>query len=442
MKNKKIKAIVAGVALTVCVVLSSVFCGCIAGKGRDGINGKDLNIFDIYEAAKAQTGNPDLTFEEFLREYLSYNSSELEEATSLRASVNKSLMSAVSIRADFSYPDSMSIYSNTGSGVIVDIDVAKGDMTVVTNCHVVYNAHAVGDKYSDTIRLWLYGSESYYTKVNADNAIEAKIIGASKNYDLAVLQVKGNDLVKRSKAKSANWSKSEENYLGETVYAIGNPTIGNGEFGMMSANVGYISKDLESVSVDLGDPTFYTYNVLRTSTPINSGNSGGGLYNYAGELVGIVNAKGRDDAIGVGYALPASTVKRVVKRMISDSDGTEKHDVRLVKSGIEITVTDSYSTGLNDKGLAEIYEQVTVWGVDPGAALGVIKTGDIIKHVKIMREQGIIEDLDIMREHNFTDVMLSVEAGDLILITVLRGGVELSSPLQITYSASDFEKLV
>ena len=428
----------AGIAISACVALSSLMGGCITSKGRDGINGKDLNIFDIFQAAKEQTGNPDLTFEEFLREYLSYNAGELEEATSLRASINRSLLSAVSVRADFSLRGSGES-TGSGSGVIVDVDVAKGDMTVVTNCHVIYNSGAEGDGYSDNIRLWLYGSESYYPKVNTDNAVTAKIAAASKTYDLAVLTVTGSELVKKSKAQAARWSKSEEIYLGETVYAIGNPTVGSGEAGMISANVGYVSKDLETVSIDIGDPEKYNYNVMRVSAAINSGNSGGGLFNYAGELVGIANAKGAADTVGIGYALPASTVRRVVSRMIADNDGTEKHDVHLLKSGIRLTVTDSYSTGLNEKGFAEIYEQVTVAGIDPGPALEKVKTGDVITHVKVLRGETVIEDLDIKREHNFTDAMLSVEAGDSVLITASRGGAGVGSLIEITYSYTDFD---
>ena len=436
MKNR-LKTIIVGIVLTACVAVSAIFGGCKGESGRDGLNGKDLNIFDIYETTKEQTGNPDLTFEEFLKEYLSYSNDELDKATSLRASVNKSLLSAVTVRADFSYRNTEVKYTNNGSGVIIDINRDNGDLTIVTNCHVVYNSEAVGDRYSQSVHVWLYGNESQYTQVNSANAIEAQIIGASKSYDLAVLKVTGSELVKRSKAEKAKWVKGEEHYLGETVYAVGNANDD-----MISANVGYISKDLEVVSVNLGDAT-YNYSVVRTSALINSGSSGGGLYNYAGELTAIVNAKGSSDAIGVGYALPASTVKRVVNRMISDyySDGKERRDVRLVKSGIQVTVKDSYSTGLNEQGLAEIYEQVTVTGVSFGPAFNVLRTGDIIKHIKITRQDGIIEDLDVNREHNFKDAMLSVEAGDVVSITVVRDGEERSKPLKITYSASDFERL-
>ncbi len=117
--------------------------GC--ANGKDGANGKDLNIFDIYEAAKTVPGNENLTLDEFLKEYLSYNSEELAQAVSLQAAVNRSLMSSVCVRAIFRENDGgqFSYVSGLGSGVILDVDRQTGDMVVATNCHIVYSAKSV-----------------------------------------------------------------------------------------------------------------------------------------------------------------------------------------------------------------------------------------------------------------------------------------------------------
>ncbi|MDE6373898.1 MAG: S1C family serine protease, partial [Clostridia bacterium] len=405
----------------VCVAVTAVFGGCMQSAPRDGLNGKDLNIYDLYEAAKLASGNPDMTMSEFLKEYLSYTSSELEQAVSLQAAINRSLTSSVSITSEWNMTLTTE-YSN-GSGVIIDVDLEKGDMTVVTNCHVVYSAKATGDGYSDNIKLWLYGSESAYPVTNEKNAIEAEIVATSKSYDIAVLKVENSPKVRQSKATKALWSSGEERYQGETVYAIGNA---NGD--KISSSVGYISRDREDIKVNLGTESnqqVYDYSVLRTSATINSGNSGGGLYNLDCELAGIVNAKHKDHDT-VGYALPASTVKRVVNSMLSNYGGVETHGVKVVNHGISVMVTDSYSTGLNDKGFAEIYEEVSINSVGFAKPLGRLNRGDIIKHVKIVRpseNDRVVEDLDIMREHNFYDVMLSVAQGDTVEFTVMRGGV-------------------
>ena len=394
MKNKRLKTILAtaGVALT--LGLSAAFGGCNMIAARDGVDGKDLNIYDIYEAAKVESGNPNLTFTEFLREYLSYNPDEIENAVTLQTAINRSLLSSVSIQTQFreyvNYTWKDAAYS--GSGVIIDIDRTSGDMTVVTNCHVVYSSKAKtrNEGFSSEIYLWLYGSESEYEDTYRKTAIPATLIAASKTYDVAVLKVKGSDVVKKSQAVAASWSTAEEVYLGETVYAIGNANSQK-----MSANVGYISKDLERIEVDLGDSKAYDYNVLRTSAAINSGNSGGGLYNLGSEIVGLVNAKSKSDVSGMGYALTAASTRRVVKCMLDEyaATGEEAHYVWTPRHGINVAVVDMYSTGLNASGYAEIYEQVQVTGVDYGTvASGKISKDDVLKHIKITRGEDVIED--------------------------------------------------
>ncbi len=428
--RKRIKGIIIAVSVALTLGVTALFGGCNSFTQGDVISGKDLNIYDIYEAAKVESGNPDMTFTEFLKEYLSYTPSQLEQA-----SINRSLLSSVSVQTYFMESNKTATYN--GSGVIIDIDTQKGDMTVVTNCHVVYSAKAknnYGDGYADNINLWLYGSESDYKEVYSKNAISAQLIAASKTYDVAVLKVTNSAVVKKSKARAAEWSESEEVYLGEKVIAVGNANSQG-----MSANVGYISKDLENIEVDLGDPSNYKYKVMRTSAAINSGNSGGGLYGLDGEIVGLVNAKGKNDEVGFGYALTAASTKRVVKSMRDnyEATGEEAHYVNRVKHGINVEVSDMFSTGLN--GIyAEIYEQVKVSSVSLSAASGKLQSGDILKHIKIMRGTEVIEDLDITREHNFHDAMLSVRSGDEVIFTVNRGGSEVVQ----TVKFDNFEKVV
>lgn len=128
-KSKAFKRLFALVALSCAACLSAVFGGC-AASGKDGVNGKDLNIYDIYEAAKAEPGNPDLTMDEFLKQYLSYSPSELEQITSLRAAVNKTLLASVSVVSahKIGTTNGYRVERHAGSGVIIDIDRENGDM--------------------------------------------------------------------------------------------------------------------------------------------------------------------------------------------------------------------------------------------------------------------------------------------------------------------------
>lgn len=427
----------AAVAVAFCVGLAALFGGCAGRDGRDGASAADINIYDIYEAVKAESGNDQLTFLEFLKEYLTYTPSEIEEAVSLQAAINRSLLSGVSVRASF-VENSGGLYNAVynGSGVIIDVDRELGNMLIVTNCHVVYSAKAVfmaQDGFCDDIGVWLYGSE-YSEK----GEIKAEIMGASRQYDLALLKVENSDIVKNSKAQAAVWAGGEEVYMGERVYAVGNA---GGD--KMSATDGIISKDNETVTVDLGGGQPYNYHVLRTTAFINAGNSGGGLFNMSGSLSGIVNAKGRDDAVGIGYALPAANAKRVVKNLTAayNRNGGEVHGAYLARHGLTLGVEDSYSTGLNKDGFVEIREIVKISLISPVSVyLGSLEAGDRLKHVKVIRPLDggpyVVEDMDILREHNFYDAMLSVEEGDIAEITVWRGGEEKT--FSHTFGNGDF----
>lgn len=439
----------AAVAVTVATLaIVPAVSGCVGANGRDGVNGKDLTIYDIWQETKTQTGNSELTYDEFLREYLSFTSPDLQEATSLQASINRSLLSGVSIISTFDeykrvygYIGSQVIAEETqyyGSGVILDVDRQSGDMTVVTNCHVVYSLNArtsnnstALDKtsgFAKRVDLWLYGSE-----FEEESAIKAEIIGASKSYDIAVLKVSGSDLVKRSQAVAAQWSGGEERFIGETVYAVG-----NADGKKLSASVGYVSKDSEEITVNLGTDSVsenYEYRVLRTDTAINGGNSGGGLFNKYGELVGIVNAKTVSESIdNMGYALPASTTKRVVRKLIAQAGGN--FGLESVPQGITYEVTDSYTTGMNTDGNVEIKEVVTVKNVNSGTVWGRLKANDVVKRVTVNRNNTVIEDVTVNRLHNITDALISVQANDEVTFTVERDGAE--AEIKMTFTSSDF----
>ena len=446
MKDRVLKRIFAALALSVAAIFTATFSGCARTpeNGRDGADGKDFNIYEIYEAVKRESGDDGLTFSDFLKEYLNFTPSDIEKETSFQAAVNRALLSTVAVRAYVLENDSGGLSSRlyNGSGVIVRVDREKGDMYVVTNCHVVYSGKGVfgeNDGYSDEISLWLYGSEFL------DGCkIKAEIVAASKTYDVALLKVEDSAAVKRSHAVAAEWAAGEESFIGEKVFAAGNA---NGN--KISANAGYITKDLEEVLVDLGDTDFnglpapYEYNVIRTSAEINGGNSGGGLFDKDGRLVGLVNAKGREDALGEGYALTAATVRRVVARMIDDAADGEKHGVNVVKHGVTTAVKDSYNTGADADGLVSIREEVAIEGAYGSKLFGYVNRGDVLRHVKIMRGESAVEDLDILREHNFYDALISVRAGDTLTLTVSRfngtDGRWEDKQLDFTFDDNDFE---
>ncbi|MDE7300885.1 MAG: S1C family serine protease [Clostridia bacterium] len=439
MKRKTLKGLIATVAAGAVFTASALFGGCFAGK--DGKDGKDLTIYDILEAAREIPGNEDLTLDELLQKYLSYTPQEIEEQISFQKTINQSLLSAVYVYMDVNEMKDghMVTQAYSGSGVIIDMDKTAGDMTVLTNCHVIYSAKAKthgADGYSDNILLWTYGTELY-----RDSAMKAEIMCASITYDLALLKVTASNVVKNSNAKPVSWTKAEENFLGETVYTIGNPKSMK-----LSVSTGYISRDLQTYPVDMNnDPSVieeYNYDVMRLAMGVNSGNSGGGLFNHSGQLIGVMNARGAstdptNPTLDVAYALPAARVRRVVSRMLDDYTGVETHSFSRVKwedmLGLELY---NASTSINDDGLVEIEEIVKVTSADMGTPFSKFIVGDVLNHITVTRGGEVIEDLDITRKHNFTDAMISVKAGDLVTVTVLRGGNPRE--LTMTFAQSHF----
>lgn len=216
MKAKKLFAAAAAVLIAGTVL---TFAGCVS-RGADGLDGQDVSIYEIYEAtnaARAEEGLDELTFLEFVSEYLSYDGSEAEQLISLQTSINRSLLSAVSVTANFrvsaSFPSLGSeVVQSAGSGVIVEVDREEGDMYVITNCHVVYDDAALDGEISNDVHVYLYGQE------DERYAITAEVIGASLTYDIAVLRVDDSDTVRRSDAMAAGWTDAENISIGQTVY--------------------------------------------------------------------------------------------------------------------------------------------------------------------------------------------------------------------------------
>ena len=435
-----------------------LFCGCglVAGTdgldGRDGKDGTDVSVYDAYEALKRETGNNNLTFEDFLKEYLNFSGGEINSAASLQASINRSLMSAVTIMTRFKYKttsllgNGYSYKAFTGSGVILDVDREAGDAYVVTNCHVVYDDTSADANYiSEYVRLYLFGQDvegvNYsfahdYSVIYDDGyGIEAQVIGASVTYDIALLKVTGSEVIKRSDAVAASFSDAEDVYIGETVYAIGNAAAEG-----MSAADGIVSKDSEYIELNLSDKgaANIEYRVLRTTAPINHGNSGGGLFNTNGKIVGIVNSKDdSEDVDNLGYVLPANYVKRLLKLMYDSYNGSLVMGVNKAYLGVVTEVSDSYSRYDSENNRAVISEVVRVKSAQDAPSSSALQAGDIFKSVRIVGADGAEkENLKITREYHLRDVMFSVRQGDTVYLTVERGGSE--TEVAISFNSNSY----
>jgi serine protease DegQ len=171
--------------------------------------------------------------------------------------------------------------SNLGSGVIV-----SEDGFILTNHHVVEAADEIQVALSDGLTL------------------EAKLVGTDPETDLAVLKVK------RDKMPAITFAKSDMQRVGDVVLAIGNP-FGVGQ----TVTMGIISALGRS---HLGINTFENY--IQTDAAINPGNSGGALVDVAGNLVGVNTAifSRSGGNLGIGFAIPISIVRQVMREIIAN----------------------------------------------------------------------------------------------------------------------------
>ncbi|MGY0193542.1 S1C family serine protease [Leptothrix sp. BB-4] len=161
--------------------------------------------------------------------------------------------------------------------------------------HVVTNFHVVD------------GARRVYVQLDAGKPIEAETIGIAPEYDLAVIRLKSLPRALRP----VPLGSSRDLRIGQTVYAIGNP------FGLQRT----LTKGLVS-ALDRELPTANfreVVGVIQTDAAINPGNSGGPLLDSAGRLIGVNSAirSASGSSSGIGFAIPADLVNRVVPALIS-----------------------------------------------------------------------------------------------------------------------------
>lgn len=388
--------------------------------GKDGINGingedgKDASftIEDLYQSAVDNGYEGD--FFEFLKEYLNSN---LSNSNSEQA-INNALFSVVSIVAEYTvleYQTLRSAYSS-GSGVIYKLDKEAGDALIITNFHVIYNVVAYGNnKFAKNVNLFLYGQEY------SNFAIPATILGGSMTYDIAILKVENSDIIKNSQATTATFADSNKIKVGSTAIAIGNPD-GAG----ISATQGIVSVDSEYIDLYAADEsTLLQFRSIRVDAAVNPGNSGGGLFNDKGELIGIVNAKTvSDDIENMGYAIPSTLAKAVAENVIWNATRGNS-GVSKGLMGITVVVEESYAVYNQELQMAEIIEKVVIEEVSAGAlAYGHLMADDVILSLE---HNGNLTE--ITRNFFIVEYMLNVRPGDEVKVTVLRNGQEVTVTL-------------
>ncbi len=389
--------------------------------GSDGEDGNDLTI----ESIKNYCEENSIDFDTFIEKYLTVIKTEsvVEDAT------NIAIQSAVTVWCEF---PTMSAYFEKstslacGAGVIYKMDDEYS--YILTNYHVVYSPETKTTNHiASRINIFQYGGEEavydtgetnngYPTYTYGHGAVEVEFIGGTLNYDLAVLRVQTAKLLENNEyAKAA--SVATEYNIGESAIAIGNPECEG--FSVTSGIISVVSETIEMTGAD--NVTNCKFRVMRIDTAVNSGNSGGGLFNMDGELMGIVNAKAvSSDIDNIAYSLPIDNVTKVADNLIYyyELNRTPSQVKKLVLD-IQYSASNShavYNPTTNRTIIVDDFkvESVTVNGV--GYYIG-LEIGDIVKSVSI---NGNVHN--ITRAYQLADLMLTIRTGDKIVFNVNRGG--------------------
>ena len=240
--------------------------------------------------------------------------------------------------------------SALGSGFIID-----KNGTIVTNNHVIQ------------------GAEDIFVSVNGEKEYEAELIGADPLSDIAVLKIKSKD-----KFAPVKFGDSDTARVGDWVIAIGNP------FGLGgTVTSGIISARNRSIGLSRYE------DYIQTDASINSGNSGGPLFDMNGDVIGINTAiLGQSGSIGIGFSIPSNSAKKVINQLIKFGE-TKRGWLGVRIQYVTKEIADAENL---DKPRGALV--VSVADGSPSAK-GGIKSGDIIlefngKKINEMKELPII----------------------------------------------------
>lgn len=434
MNKKRLSVLAAALSLSALFAFSA----CAGEAGRDG---KDFELYSVYREL-VEEGEFSGTYSEFVKEYLSV--SVTEDTSSLSTAINSTLTNVVSVRVSCEYRSGLTNQEMiaSGSGVIYSISDEGDDAYIVTNYHVVYDDFGsivtddngyrwtrVSDKLTYTV--YLYGME--YAGASAlegypDYGIPVSVVGYSMENDVAVLKITDSDVLKKSKATAVTLGDSDRTYIGDEVFVIGNP-LGEG----LAATSGIISSDSETIDMTAADgSTSISPRAIRVSAIINQGNSGGGLFNKKGELLGIVFAKNVEDYVeGMGYALPISNVSGLADSIIERCDGRTVN-TKKARMGVYTYVSYAEQRFITEDNRLTEWQEISVQKTEFGCvASGALKSGDVIKKVSLGDET-----LEVCREWQVSDFLWKVREGDTLTVTVRRGDEETT--VKLTFRASDF----
>ena len=269
----------------------------------------------------------------------------------------------------------MQLVQGAGSGVIV-----KDDGYIATNYHVIQGANKV--------EVTLHNGEFY----------PARIVGSDPANDIAVIKIDAKDLT------TATIGDSSTVDVGDLAVAIGNPL---GQLGG-TATTGIISALDRTLDVE-----GTTLTLLQTDAAINGGNSGGGLFNSKGELIGIVESKASAVGVeGLAFALPINSVSGIINDLIENGGSAQ------VASGTP-------AVGVVISEVSE--DNAQYYGLESAGVYIAQVTGENARSAGFQEMDRIISfnGTKINSSNEFITLVRKCKVGDTVTVVVSRKGQEI-----------------
>lgn len=306
------------------------------------------------------------------------------EAGTLPASTiyDRACRQVVGITTEVAYTNLFGLTSSsavTGTGFIV-----SENGYIVTNYHVIEYAYTGGQD----LTVMLHDGTRY----------SASIVGVEESNDIAVLKIDAANL------SPADLGDSDSLTVGDTVYAVGNP-LGDLDFSMSTGHVSALDRVIKT------DENVDSINMFQIDAAVNSGNSGGPVYNTRGEVIGVVTAKYSDTGVeGIGFAIPINDAASIAQDLITNGYVTGK-----AYMGVKL-----------DERYTSMYSQyygmplgAYVYSVDPGSSAekAGLRPGDIITG---------LGDADVSCYDDLSSAVKSFSAGDTTEVRIYRAGENLT----------------
>lgn len=364
----------------VCLVLA---CGIISGAAAAGVTSKMLSEADYTVKNQVVLGNT-----------LSGGSTTAQGTTNTSVTPDGSVLSAEQIY-DIACQQAVGIQlsatgtnifgqSTTSESVIGSGFIISEDGYIVTNYHVAEPYLTYGSQGGYDLKVVMYD----------DSVYDAEVVGYEEQNDIAVLKIAASGLTPVTIGNMSNVD------VGDKVYAVGNP-LGELTYTMTDGIVSALDRVISTEAST-------SLNVFQISAAVNSGNSGGPVYNECGEVIGVVDAKYSATGVeGLGFAIPIDDAMNVITELIEHGYVTGKAYFGIKAQSISETAAMYYN----------MPQGAYVYSVESGscAETAGLQAGDVI--IKLGDEEiTSMEDLQAAK--------YAYSAGDTVEVTVSRAGEE------------------